>query len=125
MRISYEWLGDFVDLEGVTPNDVADELLLGGDHSERKILTLDAGTPGESLTTVIPNQAIIEAEILSNRPDEMGHLGVARELAVGLDRPMKRDFMPSFKGDASPAGRHPVKVSIENPAPCSPHIGAG
>ena len=222
MRISYEWLGDFVDLEGVTPHDAAevltrlgieveslvqvdlsqiligkvleqikhptsrddlwihqvdigsktvqiiagapnavpgtlvpvampgtttpsgkavrdgkiagydakgmlcssDELLLGGDHSERKILTLDAGTPGEPLTTVIPNQAIIEAEILSNRPDEMGHLGIARELAVGLDRPMKRDFMPSFKGDASPAGRDLVKVSIEDPALCSRYIGA-
>src|SRR4029077_4983088 len=26
MRISYEWLGDFVDLEGVTPKDAADVL---------------------------------------------------------------------------------------------------
>ena len=102
----------------------SDELLLGGDHSERKILILDGGTPGEPLTTVIPNQAIIEAEILSNRPDEMGHLGVARELAVGLDRPMKRDFMPSFKGDASPAGRDLVKVSIDDPSLCSRYIGA-
>ena len=102
----------------------SDELLLGGDHSERKILILDSGTPGDPLTTVIPNQAIIEAEILSNRPDEMGHLGVARELAVGLDRPVKRDFMPSFKGDASPAGRDLVKVSIEDPSVCSRYIGA-
>ena len=102
----------------------SDELLLGGDHSERKILTLDAGTPGEPLTTVIPNQAIIEAEILSNRPDEMGHLGIARELAVGLDRPMKRDFMPSFKGDASPAGRDLVHVAIDDAELCSRYIGA-
>ena len=102
----------------------SDELLLGGDHSERKILILDSGTPGAPLTTVIPSQAIIEVEILSNRPDEMGHLGVARELAVGLDRPMTRDFMPSFKGDASPAGRDLVKVSIADPALCSRYIGA-
>ncbi|TMG63264.1 MAG: hypothetical protein E6H83_00330 [Chloroflexi bacterium] len=183
MRISYEWLGDFVDLEGVTPKDAADvltrlgveiesltmvdlsqivigriveqtkhpksrndlwvhlvdlggrleqiiagapnavpgslvpvalpgttvpngkvvkdmniagfrasgmlcsaaELMLGDDHSG--ILILDRGTPGEPLTTVIPSQAIMEAEITSNRPDEMGHLGVARELAAGLGRP--------------------------------------
>ena len=26
MRISYEWLGDFVDLDGVTPKDAADVL---------------------------------------------------------------------------------------------------
>src|ERR1044072_3381360 len=53
----------------------------------------------------------------------MGPLGVARELAVGLDRPMTRDFMPSFKGDASPAGRDLVKVSIADPALCSRYIG--
>src|SRR5438874_4305899 len=31
----------------------SDELLLGGDHSERKILILDTGTPGAPLTSVI------------------------------------------------------------------------
>jgi phenylalanyl-tRNA synthetase beta chain len=221
MRISYEWLGDFVDLEGVTPKDAADvltrlgvevesltmvdlseivigkileqtphpksrnplwihlvdlgggkleqiiagapnavpgslvpvalpgttvpngkvvkdmniagfraagmlcsaeELELGEDHSG--ILILDRGTPGEPLTSVIPSQAVIEAEILSNRPDEMGHLGIARELAVGLGRPMKRDFMPAFTGTADPPGRDLVKVSIDDPDLCNRYIGA-
>src|SRR5437667_2899009 len=221
MRISYEWLGDFVDLEGVTPKDSADvltrlgvevesltlvdlsqivigkvleqvkhptsrndlwvhqvdiggktqqiiagapnavpgslvpvalpgttvpngtpvkdtkiagydakgmlcssdELLLGGDHSERKILILDTGTPGAPLTSVIPSQAIMEAEITSNRPDEMGHLGVARELGAGLDRPVQRDFMPAFTGTADPPGRDLVKVAIDDPDLCSRYIG--
>jgi len=57
----------------------ASELLLGDDHSG--ILILDTGAPGEPLTTVIPSQAIMEAEVTSNRPDCMGHLGIARELA--------------------------------------------
>ena len=100
----------------------AAELLLGGDHSG--ILILDKGTPGESLTTVIPSEAILEAEILSNRPDEMGHLGIARELAVGLDRAVKRDFMPAFTGNADPPGRDLVKVSIDAPDLCSRFIGA-
>src|SRR5712692_5149282 len=219
MRISYEWLGDFLDLEGVTPKDAADvltrlgvevesltmvdlssivigkvleqtphpksrtplwvhqvdlggrvqqiiagapnavpgtlvpvalpgttvpngkvvkdmniagfqasgmlcsaaELLLGDDHSG--ILILDRGTPGDPLTSVIPSQAIMEAEITSNRPDCMGHLGVARELAAGLDRSMKRDFMPAFTGSASPAGRELVKVTIDDPDLCSRYIG--
>jgi phenylalanyl-tRNA synthetase beta chain len=221
MRISYEWLGDFVDLDGVTPQDVADiltrqgveveslllvdlsqiligkvleqikhptsrddlwvhqvdiggrtvqiiagapnaipgsivpvalpgttvpsgkavrdtkiagydakgmlcssdELLLGGDHSERKILILDRGTPGDPLTTVIPSQAIMEAEVTSNRPDCMGHMGVARELAAGLARPMKRDFMPAFTGTADPPGRELVKVSIADSDLCHRYIG--
>src|SRR5690348_8837989 len=221
MRISYEWLGDFLDLDGVTPKDAADvltrqgvevesltmidlsaivigkvleqqkhpksrndlwihqvdlgakvvqiiagapnavagslvpvalpgttvpsgklvkdnlniagekghgmmasaaELNLGDDHSG--ILILDRGTPGEPLTTVIPSQAIMEAEILSNRPDELGHLGVARELAVGLDRPVKGDFMPAFTGTADPPGRDLVKVTIDDPDLCSRYIGA-
>src|SRR6184192_4666153 len=101
----------------------SDELLLGGDHSERKILILDSGKPGDPLTTVIPSQAIMEAEITSNRPDEMGHLGVARELAAGLDRPMQRDFMPAFTGTADPPGRDLVKVAIDDPDLCSRYIG--
>jgi len=99
----------------------ADELKLGDDHSG--ILILDSGTPGEPLTTVIPNQAILEAEVTSNRPDCMGHLGVARELAAGLDRPLKRDFMPSFTGGANPPGRELVKVTIDDPDLCSRYIG--
>src|SRR5580704_12828412 len=78
----------------------ADELLLGDDHSG--ILILEAGNPGDPLTTVIPSQSMMDAEVTSNRPDCMGHLGVARELAAGLDRPLKRDFMPSFTGTANP-----------------------
>ena len=100
----------------------AAELNLGDDHSG--ILILDRGTPGEPLTSVIPSQAIMEAEITSNRPDCMGHFGVARELAAGLDRPVKRDFMPAFTGKADPPGRELVEVTIDAPDLCSRYIGA-
>src|SRR5437773_8447654 len=65
----------------------------------------------------------MEAEVTSNRPDCMGHLGIARELGAGLDRPMKRDFMPAFTGTADPPGRDLVKVSIVDPELCSRYIG--
>ena len=100
----------------------AAELGLSDDHSG--ILILDRGIPGEPLTTVIPSEAVMEAEVTSNRPDCMGHLGVARELAAGLDRPMRRDFMPAFTGRADPPGRDLVKVSIDDPELCSRYIGA-
>jgi phenylalanyl-tRNA synthetase beta chain len=99
----------------------AEELLLGEDHSG--ILILQSGKPGDPLTSVIPSQAIMEAEVTSNRPDCMGHLGVARELAAGLDRPLERDFMPAFTGTADPPGRDLVKVSIDDPELCSRYIG--
>jgi phenylalanyl-tRNA synthetase beta chain len=100
----------------------AAELNLSDDHAG--IMLLDRGTPGEPLTSVIPSQAIMEAEITSNRPDCMGHFGVGRELAAGLDRPVKRDFMPAFTGKADPPGRDLVKVTIEEPDLCSRYIGA-
>jgi phenylalanyl-tRNA synthetase beta chain len=99
----------------------AEELLLGDDPSG--ILILDAGKPGDPLTSVIPSQAIMDAEVTSNRPDCMGHLGVARELAAGLDRPLTRDFMPAFTGTADPPGRVLVEVSIDEPELCSRYIG--
>ncbi|MEO8745641.1 MAG: phenylalanine--tRNA ligase subunit beta [Candidatus Dormiibacterota bacterium] len=99
----------------------AEELGLGDDHSG--ILLLDSGAPGAALSTVIPNQAIMETEVTSNRPDCMGHLGVARELAAGLDRPLKGDFMPAFTGTANPPGRDLVKVTIDDQDLCSRYIG--
>ncbi|MFI4971538.1 MAG: phenylalanine--tRNA ligase subunit beta [Hyphomicrobiales bacterium] len=99
----------------------AEELLLGDDHSG--IMILERGVPGEPLTSVIPIQAVMEAEITSNRPDCMGHLGIARELAAGLARPLKRDFMPSFTGNANPPGKDLVKVAIDEPELCSRYIG--
>jgi phenylalanyl-tRNA synthetase beta chain len=99
----------------------AEELLLGDDHSG--ILILDTGKPGDPLTSVIPSQAIMDAEVTSNRPDCMGHLGIARELAAGLDRPLTRDFMPAFTGTADPPGRDLVEVSIDEPDLCSRYIG--
>ncbi len=99
----------------------AEELLLGDDHSG--ILILESGKPGDPLTSVIPSQAIMDAEVTSNRPDCMGHMGVARELAAGLDRVMKTDFMPAFTGKAEPAGRDLVNVSIDDSDLCSRYIG--
>ena len=46
MRISYEWLGDFVDLDGVTPKDAAD------------VLTR-LGVEVESLTVIDLSQIIV------------------------------------------------------------------
>ena len=99
----------------------AEELLLDDDHSG--ILILDSGKPGDPLTTVIPSQASFDAEVTSNRPDCMGHMGVARELAAGLDRTLRVDFMPAFTGKAEPAGRELIRVSIDEPDLCSRYIG--
>ena len=98
-----------------------DELLLpdGVDG----IMVLQEGRPGQSMAELFPAEAILEAEVNSNRPDCLAHLGVARELAAALDRPLKRDFMPPFTGDADPPGTELVKVGIEAPELCRRYIG--
>src|SRR5207237_10938751 len=54
MRISYEWLGDFLDLDGVTPKDAAD------------VLTR-LGVEVESLTMVDLSQIVI-GKVLEQKP---------------------------------------------------------
>jgi phenylalanyl-tRNA synthetase beta chain len=74
MKISPQWLRDFVDLE-VTPQQLADDLTL-------------AGIAVESLSGEGEN-TIFEMEITTNRPDAMNHYGVARECSALYNLPLK------------------------------------
>src|SRR5437764_14892928 len=87
------------------------------------IMVLQEGRPGQSMAELFPAEAILEAEVNSNRPDCLAHFGIARELAAALDRPLKRDFMPPFTGEAEPAGTELAKVGIEAPDLCRRYIG--
>lgn len=98
------------------------ELRIGDDQDG--ILLLDEGRPGQPLEEVIPSDAILEVEVTPNRPDCLGHLGLARELAAALGRGMGRDFMPLFTGGVEPPGTDLVDVTIEAPDLCRRYIGA-
>ena len=61
-----------------------------------------SGLNHESIEDVGGDLAI-DLEVTSNRPDCLGHLGVAREIAVLFDKPLRvPDPRP---GDVGPAGR--------------------
>ena len=96
----------------------ADELLLG-EEREPRIMLLDHGEPGESLAQYIPVEAIFEAEITPNRPDCLGHLGVARELAAAAGREFKADFMPPYIEGVPPPAAELIDVAIEAPDLCT------
>ena len=96
----------------------ADELLQA-EEREPKIMLLDRGEPGESLAKYFPVEAIFEAEITPNRPDCLGHLGVARELAAAARREFKADFMPPFIEGEPPPAAELIEVAIEVPDLCS------
>ncbi|HXM56137.1 MAG TPA: phenylalanine--tRNA ligase subunit beta [Candidatus Dormibacteraeota bacterium] len=98
------------------------ELKIGDD--EDGILLLDEGRPGQPLEEIIPSDAILEVEVTPNRPDCLGHLGLARELAAALGRSLGRDFMPGFTGGVEPPGTDLIDVAIEAPDLCRRYIGA-
>ena len=74
MKISPNWLRDFVDLNVAYPR-LAEELTLAGVAVE--------GVSGEGDNTVF------EMEITTNRPDAMNHYGVAREASALYDLPLR------------------------------------
>src|SRR5438067_13814233 len=96
----------------------ADELLLG-EEREPKIMLLDRGEPGESLAKYIPPDAILEAEITPNRPDCLGHIGVARELGAAAGRDFNANFMPPYIEGVQPPAAELIDVAIEVPDLCS------
>jgi phenylalanyl-tRNA synthetase beta chain len=74
MKVVYNWLKDFVDVTA-PPQELASRLALSGTN----IVGVEDGAHG----------AVIEAEVSSNRPDCLGHLGVAREVGAIYKLPLK------------------------------------
>jgi phenylalanyl-tRNA synthetase beta chain len=100
----------------------ASELVLEDDSEG--ILVLAKGSPGQPLEEVIPSDAILEVDVTPNRPDCLGHLGLARELAATSGIQLKFDFMPPFTGGVEPSGSDLVDIAIEAPDLCRRYIGA-
>ncbi|NDC62396.1 MAG: phenylalanine--tRNA ligase subunit beta [Planctomycetia bacterium] len=101
MIISTNWLADYVQIEAPT------ELLV-----ERLLLS---GLNHES-TTRVGEDTAVEIEVTSNRPDCLGHLGVAREAAVLFSRPLHvPDPRPPEKGGPVAAA---ITIEIRSPELC-------
>lgn len=74
MKVSYNWLKEFVDID-LAPRHLAERLTMVG-------LAVDAVEDhGED--------AVLEIDLTSNRPDCLSHLGVAREVAAIVDQPLR------------------------------------
>lgn len=97
-----------IDIRGVASEGMicaANEIGLGESfvHGERDILDLGAALPWQVWTEGMPlaealgldGEVLMDAEVTTNRPDAMGMVGFAREVAVILDRPfLARDPAP-------------------------------
>ena len=102
MLVSWKWLQDYVALK-MLPDELAERLAMAGLNHE------DSRPVGDDLQ--------IDLEVTSNRPDCLGHIGVAREVSVlwqtGLCVPTPQ---PAAAG---PPVTELTKVAIECPQLCS------
>ena len=89
MILSRQWLADYVDLPASTAALVERLALAGLNHES---------------TTEVGGDTAIEIEVTSNRPDWLGHIGVAREVAVLCARPLRMPDPRPAEG-AAEAGR--------------------
>jgi phenylalanyl-tRNA synthetase beta chain len=101
MKVVYNWLKDFVDVTAA-PQELASRLALSGTN----IGGVENGAYG----------AVIEAEVSSNRPDCLGHLGIAREVGAIYKLPLKS--ISSKPIEVSAKASDAVKVEIQAPELC-------
>lgn len=95
MLVSWTWLSRYIDLD-MTPAELADALSLSGLNHEE--------------TFTRDGDVVIDLEVTSNRGDCLGHLGVAREVGVLYDRPLR---IPDPQPTATGAGVDSL-VSVRN-----------
>ena len=87
MKVSLDWLRDHVDFD-LAVEDVAEKLTMCGLNCE------EIEKHGDD--------HVLELEVTSNRPDHLGHRGVARELAclLGVElKPLALDYDVVEKDD--------------------------
>src|SRR6201997_3851888 len=102
MKIVYNWLKEFVDVTA-SPEDLASRLALSGTN----IGGIERG----------PHGAVIDAEVSSNRPDCLGHYGIAREVSAIYKLALK-PVAPKRQENATSQASNAVRVEIQSPQLC-------
>ncbi len=102
MKVAYNWLKDFVELT-VSPEELASRMALSGTN----IASVETG----------PHGAVLDAEVTSNRPDCLGILGIAREVAAIYRLPLK-NISPRPRESSALSAADAVSVKIEAPELC-------
>jgi len=103
MKISLFWLRDYVDVDVPLP-ELLDRLTMIGLVAE-KSAALPSG------------DVVIDLETYANRPDTLGHLGVAREVATMLGLPLKEPAWPLTEDPDRTADLVDVQVLDEDLCP--------
>lgn len=102
MLVSWNWLHDYVQPE-IELEQIVDHLTMSGLNHES--------------TTLEGSDFCIDLEVTSNRPDCLGHLGVAREIAVLTGALLKKPDV-DLTSDGQTAVQKLCQVTIEAPELC-------
>lgn len=97
-----------------------DELGLGSSHEGLLVLTDSDGlAPGDDFAQRLglPDE-IWELNVTPNRPDCLGHLGVAREVAALVGGELRRPALPAL-----PSGGGAAKIELLDPDGCPRYCG--
>jgi len=106
MIISYEWLRQYVPLAGLSVDEFALRMMMAGFNHES--------------TMAIGDDYAVDLEITSNRPDCLGHLGLAREAAVIFGSPLT--LPAAAPQETGPAVETLAALEIDAPQRCPRYI---
>jgi len=101
MKISLDWLSDYVEIES-SPEQIGDILS-------------DLGFPCEGIER-LDGDTVIDIEVTSNRGDCLGYIGVARELAAATGKELKMPLVQLDESEKNAAEF--VGVEIAEPDLC-------
>ena len=111
MKISYQWLLDYVDVDviGLEVRSLAEALTLVGLAVE---LIEEKG-----------EDFLLDIDVTTNRPDCLNHLGTARELATQYRLKFKKPDLEAPLGDEEAVDRFPAAIAIEDSELCPRYAG--
>ncbi|MDF2692199.1 MAG: Phenylalanyl-tRNA synthetase beta chain, partial [Labilithrix sp.] len=117
-------------IAGVTSEGMlCSESELGLSEESEGIIILPPGTaePGTKLADAVPNarDTVFEINLTPNRPDALGHIGIARQLAAVLGQPFAWPDTGKPVKAADVDAKDLALVTVEDSERCSHYGGAG
>ena len=92
-----------------------------GDDAEGIIVLEGDVAVGTPIADVLgPGDTVIEVEVTPNRPDQLSHVGIAREIAAMYGETLNIPFATEFE---PVTGGTEFEVEIEDPADCARYVG--
>src|SRR5947199_7203786 len=100
MEFSLAWLADYVDLPA-DPHELA-----------RRLTAAGLAVEGVSSPAGNTEDTVLDVDVTTNRPDCMNHFGLAREIAVLLEVPLRRP--PAAPVEGAERVENAARVVVED-----------